>query len=642
MNERVDTAANCQKCGQPCGSSYNLCTTCHYADLEHEGIVVGAVLRYFSSAKFETFSTKREYEIPIGSSPCRADVILRDRAGKLVVVAECKKIGFAGERGMAQLEDYLNHSDAQFGLFAADTDRSAWSFWKKDTEGIDEITPYQFEIEIIGETERDRHAIPEGIQVEINRLENQKSELQTKVIQLEGKVQSLVSRETKQRKNVERLKGNEHELNVSIQSQEAKHNRLRTEIDTLIQTERNIQASNESLEVKTNQISNRKSELEIEVEHLENLKSRLHRWQPIIIPLGIVGIVLVFSLGTLFLMQRNATEDANHQNTVLVNQLTQKGSEIRQKDQEIQTLTTSIQTLESESENLSEKISGLENQLKNKKFRTNTTSGSMVSLRRQLNEQKGENQKLQNQLLKKDDEIRQLRNDKAIALSENRKLQSQSAGDKQGITNQNATVRQLQSENKTLQNQSQDLAHQNQKLRNENKVLRYRLDNVNGSNSDQSDKLPNRPDNDQQTIVSPQPENLVAEPPEQIQDIRETITRARSHNNQGCFEFERNDYDEAAKQFEQAIKTDSKFAVAHYNLGCVYLEMKKHKKAVDAFDEAASLDRKFKEAHYNLGLARFRIKTFQSAKQAVEKALSIDPNYQLAQELLTEIENTQQ
>ena len=640
MGEEVNTIRNCQKCGQPCDRSYNLCTTCHYADIEHEGIVVGAVLRYFSSAKFERFSTKREYKIQIGSSLCRADVVLRDRAGKPVVVAECKKIGFSGERGMAQLEDYLHYSEAQFGLFAADTDPSKWSFWKKDTDSIDEISPYQFEIEIIGETEHDRQAISEGTQVEINRLENQKSELQTKVIQLEGKVQSLVSRETKQRKDVERLKGNEHELNVSIQSQKAKRNRLKTEIDTLIQTERNIQVSNESLEVKTNQISNRKSELEIEVGQLENLKSRLRRWQPII-PLGIVGIVLVFSLGPLFLRQRNATEDANHQNTVLVNQLTQKESEIRQKDQEIQTLTTSVQTLEGESETLSEKISGLENQLRNKKFRTNTTSASMVGLRRPLNEQKGENQKLQNQLLKKDDEIRQLRNDKAIALSENRKLQSQLAEDKQGITNQNATVRQLQSENKTLQNQSQDLARQNQKLRNENKVLQNRLDNVNGRNSDQSDKLPNHPDNDQQTIVSPQTENIVAELPEKIQDYREVITRAGSHNNQGCLDFERNDYNKAVKQFEQAIKADSKFAVAHYNLGCTFLKMKAYPKAISAFDEAVAINHKFKEAHYNLGLVHLRNGAREQAKSSAERALRIDKNYQRARSLLAIIEKAE-
>ena len=106
MNERVDSRVVRPECGQQRNFRYNLCSICYYASLQHEGIVVGAVLRYFSSAKFETFSTEREHEIEIGSSPCRADVVFRDEVGQLAAIAECKKIGFAGERGMAQLEDY--------------------------------------------------------------------------------------------------------------------------------------------------------------------------------------------------------------------------------------------------------------------------------------------------------------------------------------------------------------------------------------------------------------------------------------------------------------------------------------------------------------------------------------------------------
>ena len=77
MNERVDSRVVCSECGQQRNFRYNLCSICYYASLQHEGIVVGAVLRYFSSAKFETFSTEREHEIEIGSSPCRADFVMK-------------------------------------------------------------------------------------------------------------------------------------------------------------------------------------------------------------------------------------------------------------------------------------------------------------------------------------------------------------------------------------------------------------------------------------------------------------------------------------------------------------------------------------------------------------------------------------
>lgn len=144
-----DSTANCPECGQQCPSKYDLCATCHYAALPHEGIVVGAVLRYFNAPRFEGFFTKREYEIKIGSSPCRTDVVLCDSQEQLAAIAECKRIGYIGERGMAQLKDYLRHGGVQFGLFAAHTDPSEWTFWKLGNE-ITEITRSQFETGVLG------------------------------------------------------------------------------------------------------------------------------------------------------------------------------------------------------------------------------------------------------------------------------------------------------------------------------------------------------------------------------------------------------------------------------------------------------------------------------------------------------------
>ena len=556
---------------------------------------------------------------------------------------------------MAQLEDYLKYSNTQFGLFAADTDPSKWTFWKKRGNEIDEITCSQFEtgitrkqeiqsvpeleikIEELTQTESDRRNICKELQVKINRLDIQKSGLGAELTRLGGKIQSLKSREVDLEAKVESFKGNERELNVSVESQHAQLDGLKTEIETLTQTECNMQASNKKLEVETNQLNNRKSKLEIEVKQLNNLKSKLHRWQ-FIIPVGIVGLILIFSFGVLSLIERNEKDNVLDRNAKLTNQLTQKESEIRRKDSETQGLTLSVQTLKSENETLSQKISELENRRRNRTLPTDTTSKSIAGLQGQLSEQKDKNQRLQNQLVKKDTEVRQLRNDKAVAMSENRRLQSRLAEDRPDTTNQNATVRQLPSENLKLQNRNQDLVRQNQELQSENKALQNQLDNAKQSESDQVNKSPSGPNDGQQPAVPPQMENLVAEPPEKIK----VINRAGSHNNQGCFAFEGGDYDKAINQFEQAIKADSQFAVAHYNLGCAYLETKTYKKAVDAFDETVVLDQNFKEAYYNLGIAWFRMNIFQSAKQAVEKALSIDPNYQLAQELLTEIENAQQ
>ena len=371
-------------------------------------------------------------------------------------------------------------------------------------------------------------------------------------------------------------------------------------------------------------------------------QSKIKLWQ--FITAG-VGLFLV-CFGMLFLVQRNAIEDAVHQIAVLASQLTQKESEIRRKDWEIQSLTTSVQTLKSENETLSEKISELENQEKNKTF---PTDKSVVNLQKQLNERRNENQELKKQLVEKDTEIQQLRNDKSVVLNENRRLQNQLTGSNSETINQNATVQRLQNEktavlneNRRLQTKNQDLVHRNQELQNENKALQDQLDSAKQSDSNQVKKLPSPSGDSEQHTVRLPTANIVAEPPEKIQDYSEVITRARSHNNQGCLDFERNDYDEALKQFERVTKDYPKLAIAHYNLGCAYLEMKKYTGAIDAFDKAVALDQKFKEAYYNRSIAYFRISRFQEAKLDATKALDIDSHYQLAEELLTAVKNVQQ
>ena len=149
-NEAFDNSnstSNCPECGQQRPPKYDLCTICYYASVLHEGIVVGTVLRYFK--EFEGFSIEREYEILIGTSPCRADVVLCDSEGQLAAIAECKKIGYVGESGITQLKDYLRHGGVQFGLFAADTDPSKWTFWRLGNE-ITKITRSQFEDGVVG------------------------------------------------------------------------------------------------------------------------------------------------------------------------------------------------------------------------------------------------------------------------------------------------------------------------------------------------------------------------------------------------------------------------------------------------------------------------------------------------------------
>ncbi|MCY3740723.1 MAG: tetratricopeptide repeat protein [Candidatus Poribacteria bacterium] len=361
------------------------------------------------------------------------------------------------------------------------------------------------------------------------------------------------------------------------------------------------------------------------MQHLENLKSKLHRWQPIVIPLGIVGFVLFFFMGVLFLMQRNATEDAVHQNAVLTGQLDKKISEIRRKNQEIQSLNTSVQTLADENETLSQKINGSENRDSDGISSRGTTSKSVVSLQRQLDTLKGENRNLQGQLVKKDAEIRQLRNDNATMLSKNRPLQGQIDGGESGTKDQNAASQLLKEEKIEIQ-------RQNQKLRDEKEVLTAQNKSLRNENTTLRNQLNKTSQEDTNTVVGPEP----------LKEIQNVISGAGSHNNQGVIAFNRKDYNKAIAHFRTAIKTDAKPAIVHYNLGCTYLQTKEFSEAISSFSEAVAIDPEFKEAYYNLGFAHLRSGARKEAESSVERAIEIEANYRLARNLLRVIENIQQ
>ncbi len=142
----------CRECGEPRHPQYELCDMCHYALLEHEGIVVGTVLRYLKTAGLEGFSTSREYRIQMGSNNRRADVVLcREGNSTPNVIAECKHIGYADSgEARSQLQSYLTATGAPFGILAADTDPYKWEFLKnrQGDNDSDEIERSQFEKEV--------------------------------------------------------------------------------------------------------------------------------------------------------------------------------------------------------------------------------------------------------------------------------------------------------------------------------------------------------------------------------------------------------------------------------------------------------------------------------------------------------------
>lgn len=154
LKKRKPVLKKCEECHQHFNKLQDqLCHICYYANLTYEGIVVGAVLRYFKPPRFANFATGREHEIRFGTNiRGRADIALFKKGRKKPeAIAECKRIGDDNRSdGIDQLESYLNGSGAKLGLFADNTDPYEWTFLKRNDgrNRYDKINRSQFEREL--------------------------------------------------------------------------------------------------------------------------------------------------------------------------------------------------------------------------------------------------------------------------------------------------------------------------------------------------------------------------------------------------------------------------------------------------------------------------------------------------------------
>lgn len=114
-----------------------------------EGIVVEAVVRYFSDPRFQQFSIETEYQIQMGSDNRRADVVLLNSAEDLVAIAECKQVGVEGH-GLDQLKSYLSATATRFGIFANSTNPADWDFYENlGRNQVRSMTRSEFEERVV-------------------------------------------------------------------------------------------------------------------------------------------------------------------------------------------------------------------------------------------------------------------------------------------------------------------------------------------------------------------------------------------------------------------------------------------------------------------------------------------------------------
>ena len=114
-----------------------------------EDVVVQGVVDYFSSSKYDRFSTIKKRSIQMGSGNREADVVLIDRNGKFAAIIECKRSGYEGS-GVDQLKSYLCATDTPLGVFANETTPADWKFYENRGQNqFKQINHSQFERQLL-------------------------------------------------------------------------------------------------------------------------------------------------------------------------------------------------------------------------------------------------------------------------------------------------------------------------------------------------------------------------------------------------------------------------------------------------------------------------------------------------------------
>ena len=95
---------------------------------------------------------------------------------------------------------------------------------------------------------------------------------------------------------------------------------------------------------------------------------------------------------------------------------------------------------------------------------------------------------------------------------------------------------------------------------------------------------------------------------------------------EGVAAYLRGDFKASINLFSQALKHDSKFALAYSSRGAAHLKSGKIKKAVSDFKRAIRLKPDYARAYHLLGLAYEQMGDFSGAYRNFDRALEIDPD----------------
>ena len=118
---------------------------------------------------------------------------------------------------------------------------------------------------------------------------------------------------------------------------------------------------------------------------------------------------------------------------------------------------------------------------------------------------------------------------------------------------------------------------------------------------------------------------------EAVRDYTEAIRLdpkyAPAYNNRGNAYNDLKQYEKAIRDHTEAIRLDPKYAHAYSNRGNVYKALKQYEKAIRDHTEAIRLDPKYALAYYNRGNEYYDLKQYEKAIEDYTEAIRLNPAY---------------
>jgi tetratricopeptide (TPR) repeat protein len=128
-------------------------------------------------------------------------------------------------------------------------------------------------------------------------------------------------------------------------------------------------------------------------------------------------------------------------------------------------------------------------------------------------------------------------------------------------------------------------------------------------------------------VARPQPRNPKA--PEPVGAAMTISAEAKKRYDAGRAAYDRNDFDVAIREFEAAIRLESRFVDAIIDLGDAYFDSASVEEAVDAYQRALVVDKGNLDAQFRLGRASYaRRHTFPHGDDgAVDAAATLNARH---------------